>query len=178
MLFFNVAQLVKEGIGSTRHYLLSGALIDLDEYNPGPTAIEGEVTLMLSAIGVLASVKADFSAKRACRRCLEEVIDTFHLAFEEEFLPTIDIETGVKLPLDDTADPVLVIDEHHILDLTEVLRQYALVELADGTLCQRDCKGLCPSCGANLNINRCACHPAALDPRLSVLAQLLDQEID
>jgi uncharacterized protein len=176
MMLFNVAQLIKEGIGSTRHYQINGILNDLDECNPGPTAVEGEVTLMLTAIGILASVKASFDAKRACRRCLEEVTDSFQVAFDEEFLPSIDIETGVKLPLDDTADPVLVIDEHHILDLTEVLRQYALVELADGTLCRPDCNGLCPECGQNLNTGKCTCEHAIKDPRLAVLAKLLNQK--
>lgn len=176
MMRYNVAQLIKEGIGTTRHDKVSGALYDLDEYNPGPTSIEGEVTLMLTALGILASVKAKFEAKRACRRCLEEVTDCFQVAFEEEFLPSVDIETGVKIPLDDTADPVLVIDEHHILDLTEVLRQYALVELADGTLCRPDCNGLCPDCGQNLNTGKCNCDHAIEDSRLAVLAQLLNQE--
>jgi uncharacterized protein len=176
MILFNVAQLIKEGIGATRHYQVNGALVDLDEYNPGPTLIEGEVTLMRTALGVLASVLASFRAKQACRRCLELLNGSFRMAFEEEFLPLIDIETGVKLPLDDTADPVLVIDEHHILDLTEVLRQYALVELSESALCRQDCKGLCPDCGQNLNSGTCECPPVVVDPRMSVLAKLLDHE--
>jgi uncharacterized protein len=176
MMFYNVAQLIKEGIGSTRHYDISGLLTDLDEFNPGQIAIVGQVTLMRTALGVLATVQAKFDAKRACRRCLEEVTDSFQVAFEEEFLPSIDLETGIKLPLDDTADPVLVIDEHHILDLTEVLRQYALVELADGILCRPDCKGLCPGCGENLNTGKCTCDQAVVDPRLAVLAKLLEQK--
>jgi uncharacterized protein len=175
MLLFNVAQLIKEGIGSTRHYQLSGALNDLDEYNPGAILLEGEVSLMLTSQGILASVAASFQAKQLCRRCLDEVINGFQVSFEEEFLPTIDIETGMKLPVDDTADPVLVIDEHHVLDLTEVLRQYALVELAEPTLCRPDCKGLCPDCGEDLNIGKCTCNHAVSDPRLAVLAKLLDQ---
>jgi uncharacterized protein len=176
MMFYNVSQLIKEGIGATRHSEISGMLVDLDEYNPGQTAVAGQVTLMRTALGVLARVQAKFDAKRACRRCLEEVKDNFRIAFEEEFLPTIDLETGVKLPLDDTADPVLVINEHHILDLTEVLRQYALVELADGILCRTECKGLCPGCGENLNTGKCACEHAIVDPRLAVLAKLLEQK--
>ena len=176
MMLYNVAQLIKEGIGSTRHDKVSGVLSDLDEYNPGPIVVEGEVTLMLTALGILASVMARFEAKRACRRCLEEVTDSFQVAFDEEFLPSIDIETGVKLPLDDTADPVLVIDEHHTVDLTEELRQYALVELAEGTLCRPDCIGLCPGCGQNLNAGKCNCDLAIVDPRLAVLAKFLNQE--
>jgi uncharacterized protein len=176
MLLYNIAQLIKEGIGSTRHYKVIGVLNNLDEYNPGATQIEGQVTLMRTALGILASVGARFEAKRICRRCLEEVTSGFKIAFEEEFIPSLDIETGIKLPLDDKTDPVLIIDEHHILDLTEVLRQYALVELADGTLCRPDCKGLCPDCGQNLNTDKCTCEHAVADPRLAVLAQLFDRE--
>jgi uncharacterized protein len=36
-------------------------------------------------------------------------------------------------------------------------------------LCREDCKGLCPSCGANRNRESCACARAEGDPRLAVL---------
>lgn len=44
-------------------------------------------------------------------------------------------------------------------------------------LCSEDCKGCCPLCGADLNEGPCQCRPAT-DPRLAVLAQLLEQTDD
>ena len=39
-----------------------------------------------------------------------------------------------------------------------------------------DCKGLCPVCGKNWNEGPCGCGTDAVDPRLEVLRQLLEQE--
>ncbi|MCE5257859.1 MAG: DUF177 domain-containing protein [Chloroflexi bacterium] len=172
-MLYNVAQLIKESIGATRHYNLDGQLAELDENNPSPVRFQGKVVLMRSALGVLATVDAQFEANQVCRRCLEPTRRMFKLHFDEEYLPTIDIETGLKIKLDKDADPVLLIDEHHIIDISELLRQYALVEVAGGSLCQSGCKGLCPECGQNLNQGTCSCKSTFTDPRLSVLTQLL-----
>ena len=42
-------------------------------------------------------------------------------------------------------------------------------------LCREDCKGLCPTCGKNLNLGPCGCRKQT-DPRFAVLEQLLDKE--
>ena len=65
------------------------------------------------------------------------------------------------------------IDEHHILDLTEAVRQYALLALPMKPLCRQDCAGLCPTCGHNLNQGGCGCPPQGPDPRWSGLNKLL-----
>ncbi|NLV74661.1 MAG: DUF177 domain-containing protein [Chloroflexi bacterium] len=170
-MIYNVAQLFKENIGATQRRYLSGELMDLDELNPGPTSVEGAVVLMRTRQGVLAQVKAQMRAYQECRRCLEPLRADLELAFEEEFLPTIDINTGLRIVPEEDADPVLQIDDHHLLDLEELIRQYALVELSEGHLCSADCKGLCDHCGANLNTEECRCEPDAIDPRLAELGK-------
>ena len=42
-------------------------------------------------------------------------------------------------------------------------------------VCSEDCKGLCATCGADLNQGPCGCKPE-IDPRFAALAQLLDKE--
>ena len=39
-------------------------------------------------------------------------------------------------------------------------------------ICQSDCRGLCPNCGANLNHEECRCETHATDPRMAPLARL------
>jgi len=68
------------------------------------------------------------------------------LKIQEEFFPTIDIETGLKLPKPE--DPgSFTIDEHHILDLTEAIRQYIVTAMPMKPLCKTECAGLCDTCG-------------------------------
>jgi uncharacterized metal-binding protein YceD (DUF177 family) len=54
-------------------------------------------------------------------------------------------------------DEALRIDERHTLDLTETARQYLLTALPLQSVCSPSCKGLCPNCGANLNLGPCGC---------------------
>jgi uncharacterized protein len=173
MLSFNVAQLLKEGIGASRQYALSGDLSDIDGENPGPAQVQGEVYLVRTPRGILAQGQAESTLRQACRRCLQVADAAVTLEIEEEFIPSMDVETGASLPITDEDERELVIDAHHILDVTEVLRQLAVAALVSPGLCREDCQGLCPVCGANLNVETCECHTQTVDPRLAILAQLL-----
>lgn len=43
------------------------------------------------------------------------------------------------------------------IDVTTALRDAILMEVPQRSLCRPDCKGLCPSCGKNLNESACPC---------------------
>jgi uncharacterized protein len=176
MLTFNVAQLLKEGVGATRHYALAGDLHDIDEHNPGPVAIQGQVGLVRTLRGVLLQGQAQLTLRSTCRRCLELYDRELELEIEEEFVATVDVVTGSRLGREEVDEPELFIDDHHILDLREVLRQYAVVSTVDLGVCRPDCRGFCPICGADLNRETCNCHLARVDPRLAALAGLLAAE--
>ena len=173
MLAFNVAQLLKEGTGASRQRELSGELRNIDENNTRPVAVQGHVHLVVTPEGILAMGEASMSLVQTCRRCLEPIETTVTFEIEEEFYPTIDIATGRQLPLDHDDEPELLIDERHILDLTEVLTQYAIAQTLKPAYCRADCRGLCPICGANRNTEPCTCETQQMDPRLAILAQLL-----
>jgi len=90
---------------------------------------------------------------------------------EEIFVPTINIVTGKSIAPEEE-DRALWVDENHILDLREVLRQDVMLASPIHVLCREDCQGLCPTCGQNLNEGPCDCQPEP-DPRWAVLAALL-----
>jgi len=88
------------------------------------------------------------------------------------FYPSIDILSGLPVALpDEDASSSFTIDEHHILDMSEMIRQYNLLAMPMKPLCRVDCGGLCPECGANLNENKCHC---AGRPR-TALARALEE---
>ena len=65
----------------------------------------------------------------------------------------------------------------HVLELDEAVRTALLLELPSRILCREDCRGLCPRCGQNLNINECSCQKD--QPRrnpFSALASLLNED--
>ncbi len=73
-------------------------------------------------------------------------------------------------------DEALMIDAHHILDLSEVIRQGLWLATPMDLLCRPDCAGLCPNCGGNRNLGECQCDQEAIDPRWAALQELLSKE--
>jgi uncharacterized protein len=173
MLAFNVAQLLKEGVGASRQRELSGEVYDVDENNPGAVPVAGAVTLVRTPAGILVTGEAEMTLAVQCRRCLELTSQRVTLEIEEEFVPQIDVFTGRPVAPPPDTGPELIIDERHTLDLTEVLWQYAVAQTMRPVYCSEDCKGLCPYCGANLNLGTCACDTRQIDPRLEGLTRLL-----
>jgi uncharacterized protein len=135
--------------------------------------LTGAVSLIRTADGILVTASLETTVQLECCRCLEPFSIPIRLEIEEEFHPTIDIRTGAVLPVADSEEDATTIDEQHVLDLTEVVRQALFLALPMNPLCKLNCAGLCPLCGINLNQEQCQCEPDAVDPRLEALRQLL-----
>jgi uncharacterized protein len=170
-LKFNVAQLLREEIGARRNYTFAEEALSLDD-ETALRQLDGKVRFTRTATGVLADVDAQGVVELPCIRCLNPTRQQIDLHFRDEFHSTIEVNTGVPLPKPDEEDP-FYIDESHLVDLGEALREYALLELPMQPLCKPDCKGLCPTCGADLNLGDCGCIQDEDDERFSILKDLL-----
>lgn len=62
------------------------------------------------------------------------------------------------------------------LDTDEVLTEQLLLNIPMKPLCSPECKGICPKCGADLNVSGCKCSTSEIDSRLKVLEQLLKRK--
>ena len=60
-----------------------------------------------------------------------------------------------------------------IVDLNPYIEQELFLAVDYRPLCSPNCKGLCPECGCNRNEKTCSCDTLTIDPRLSVLKDLL-----
>lgn len=172
---YNVSQLLKDHVGATRHYQLHQDISDLDESLNPLTALNGNVDLIRTNEGILVRADLYTNVELECSRCLTRFATPVRFKIEEEFYPTIDIVTGARLPKTEDTDEAALIDSHHLLDLSEVVRQDLTLALPLVPLCRNDCAGLCPNCGKNWNEGDCDCKQENLDPRFSVLRQLLDE---
>ncbi|MFC1917949.1 DUF177 domain-containing protein [Chloroflexota bacterium] len=157
----NVSQLLKDIVGATREYEIKDAFTDTDG-NTSP--IQGKVKLTHTQRGILVKGNLQTGAVLNCSRCLCQFHAPIRIALEEEYAQLVDVTSGTPLPLPGEAG-TFTIDEHHILDLTEAARQYRELAIPMKPLCDEDCAGLCPSCGANLNQGTCSCPPVVIDPR-------------
>jgi len=167
MVKINVSQQLKESIGSTRNYVVN----EMMDITSDESLIQGEVGLMRTDRGILAKGRLYTELELTCSRCLSLFSCPLTINIEDEYFPTTDIVTGTSLPLPDEPGS-FTIDEHNILDLTEALRQYALMAIPMKPLCGEDCAGLCPTCGSNLNQTPCNCPSKPVDPRWSRLSKL------
>jgi uncharacterized protein len=103
-----------------------------------------------------------------CDRCLEEfaapLADSGRLMFssDEELVQSGD-------------DEIRAFDaEAREIDITDDIRDLLLLAIPAKLLCREDCKGLCPGCGANLNLESCRCSARAVDSRWQALQKLVE----
>ena len=132
----NVAQLLKEPVGSKRSY-------DIDEViEEQPVgSVEGKIMLVHSGQGVLVRGKLTAEVELTCSRCLNVFLCPISFTIEEEFLPTHDVSNGLPLSLPPDLDG-FTIDSNHMLDLGKLIRQYVLLNLPTKPLCKSDCAGI------------------------------------
>jgi uncharacterized protein len=179
-LVFNVAQLLKERVGSTRRLSIESPSLTLyDEDGGEDEALEaldlkGDVKVTRLNDGVLVQGDVTANVQLRCSRCLDDISLPVDASLEEQFEPTVDVETGrtIKRPDENEDDETFQIDANHLMDLTEPIRQALLVALPMRPLCREDCKGLCPVCGANLNYTDCGHRQEAADLRWEALRAL------
>lgn len=176
MIAINVAQLLKMPTGTTRDLAFSDPLPELSPEFDLAGPVEGRAHLMRTSRGILASTSYRTVVRQTCGRCLEPTAATVQGTSADEFLPRVDVFTGH--PLDDQPQPdEPVIDDRHVLDLTEVIRQDLLTRLPLQPLCEADCPGLCPECGQERRSGGCACgHRPESGSPFAGLAELLRRE--
>lgn len=149
MVSVNVSQLLLAGLGTVREFDFSEPLADPNGelHLRGP--IRGHARLIRTPEGILVHSEHAGVAILECARCLEDALTKIEGVFDEEFLPGVDIRTGLPLHVPGQ-DEQPVIDDHHELDLDEVLRQSILTSLPLRPLCTASCPGLCSFCGQRL----------------------------
>ncbi len=163
----NVAQFLKSDQGNTR-------LVQIDDTFEDEAAqipVRGELKMTHINQRILVQGKLTIDVPSVCGRCLKPFTCSIPLDIEEEYYPIIDINTGAKLPSSDESG-AFTIDERHILDLTEAIRQYKVMALPMKPLCREECAGICPTCGKNLNEGPCDCPSDEADPRWAELLKL------
>jgi uncharacterized protein len=160
-MLYNVSQLLRERVGSTREYALE----------PEPPVHRGSVELIRVPEGVLVRCEADVLLEANCSRCLIAFGYPAHISFEEIYAQQYDVLTGTKLEAPEDPE-TFVIPANHIIDISEAVRQYSEMAAAMQPLCRPDCPGMCPECGQDLSMAACRCDRTPVDSRWAALAAL------
>jgi uncharacterized protein len=108
------------------------------------------------------------SAEGSCARCLE----SFSLQIDVPFQFVLTAAPGSEREELHAEDLSLSFYSGDEIDLSPLVDEQTILSLPTRALCREDCRGLCPSCGINRNLDRCECRESSPDPRLAVLRGL------
>ncbi len=145
---------------------LSGDFPDCDVSFPMPIRVSGSITNQAGYLAI--TLEAFVSYETVCARCLAPIQRDCTLSMEKGVASASSLE-------DKENDDYLLLDGT-VLRLDEAVSDLIYLNLPQRHLCREDCRGYCLDCGKNLNEGDCDCRRKTVDPRLAILAQLLEDK--
>ncbi len=104
-----------------------------------------------------------------CRRCLEPVSRAWSREVTWVWAPTDELDD------DEDSDVRPLAATESSLDLAGAVREELILEADPLVVCRKDCRGLCPVCGINRNVETCECTLDEPDPRWDALRALKNE---
>lgn len=109
---------------------------------------------------IYVDAKIDFFIKCPCDRCLKMTIFKENIDFSEIFFNYSEDKEDYRYSGDK-------------IDLTASVTEYIILNLPNSIICKEDCKGLCYTCGKNLNHGKCGCLEESAKNPFSILKKKL-----
>ncbi len=135
-----------------------------ERYLPVPEKVKAELLIGRATTGTTFELRFAGRIHGPCFRCLADaVLDLPIVAREYQ---------ATKADSDELRNPYLGDDR---LDLSAWARDSLALALPDQILCRRDCAGLCPVCGRDLNLEPHEHEDEHVDPRWAALAELRER---
>ncbi|KGG81136.1 hypothetical protein Y919_02385 [Caloranaerobacter azorensis H53214] len=131
-----------------------------------PVSIDGGIYRVDKDLFINATVI--YTYKENCARCLTEFNNKVSTVLLGRL---VEQENNIS---EEEIDEILVVYKDGIVDLQEFIVSAILLSFPMKALCDEACKGLCPKCGQNLNLQKCNCEDDFIDPRFAKLKELLD----
>lgn len=129
------------------------------------------IRLYRAGLDVVVEGTAEGAVVAICGRCAEDYDLPVRVPFRVILAPRVEESTaGGEIDVEDLGLGFL---DGDAVDLTAIVHEQLLLAVPTTRLCRPDCRGLCPTCGANLNDATCACEPRSAPSRLGVLHDLL-----
>lgn len=142
-------------------------------YEPMAILPGNELQVRLSGLGGTIEARVDGVVRVSfpCDRCLAPVEEAVPVHYRQRFTSPEAYQAMAAPEREGEEDGVpWAAFEDHTVDLVPGLLQSASLAASPKHLCDMACRGLCPSCGKNLNDGDCACRHETGDPRFAALA--------
>lgn len=129
--------------------------LTLTNIAPNRALVEGELQLMLSI---------------PCDRCLQSVEVPLTVTFSHE----VAAPEGEDCISESASDEEQCFVSGYELDTDTLIDNEILIQMPVKVLCREDCKGICPTCGRNLNEGECGCDTFVPDPRMAAIKDIFN----
>ncbi|HBA93910.1 MAG TPA: nucleic acid-binding protein [Ruminococcaceae bacterium] len=145
-------------------YVMNADDFMYDTYKPlkNGVSIKGRAYQKVGVVYLELDVKFDFFG--VCDRCMDDLEKNYEFSLSKIIVNKMENDN-------DDYDDYIVLD-NNVLELDDLINEEIQLFLPAKMLCKEECKGLCQSCGKNLNYEKCEC-VKEVDPRLAVLSDLL-----
>jgi DUF177 domain-containing protein len=180
-MFISLQVLAQKEINFREEYPPETIDLGPDMRQSAPLLTSGRATLIEERHGnkgVILDIRVQgelaTSVETVCARCLEPVTREVARPFELLYRPR-GVDAGREEISVTQAEAEIGYYVGDGVELADILREQILLEVPMKVVCREECKGLCPSCGHNLNQGACHCPPAVSDPRWQALKDLQEK---
>ena len=140
---------IRETPGAVLPFTFTRDLSEMDFFGEKPlrepVRVSGELYNRAGILGVRETVS--FTLDTFCARCARPISVPQTLE--------VDQPLATELQDEENDDILLIVDDS--VDAGEVAEQTIILNMDLVHLCRPDCRGLCPTCGADLNEGDCGC---------------------
>jgi len=151
LLRINVGFLINQPVGTSRDIEINHQKLSLPP-DLEMTDFSGKVHIGRAQQGILVQGSFEAVVNAECVRCLALFEQPLQTSFTELYAFTRQKASEMEL----------VLSEDGNIDLAPMVREYLSMEIPISPLCREDCRGLCPVCGEDLNLNECEHQQKAL----------------
>jgi DUF177 domain-containing protein len=134
-------------------------------YLPVPETVPAELTITRASTGMLFELRFAGRLHGPCQRCLDDAVVDVPISARE-------YQAASPNSSEELRSPYVASDS---LELSAWARDALVLSLPQQILCRADCAGLCPVCGADLNLEPHEHEEERSDPRWAALAELKDR---
>jgi len=145
---------------------ISSKSMEQDSIRFYENSIKGIISSEISPHGYYLRGQLNIPFLEQCDRCLADFKSDHDVDFSILFTDKR------KLVTDDEIDVVYFTGQQDNIDIAPILKEYMILDRPFKKLCKDDCKGMCSSCGCNLNVENCNCVSDRVDPRWDSLNKL------
>jgi len=134
-----------------------------------PASISGRIRRAGNEVELRGQLSAKVEV--VCGRCLKPVELPLSTEFKERFVRAVSWADEEQHELQPEDLDIAVFDGEGI-ELDDLVREELLLSVPVNVLCREDCRGLCPVCGSDRNLNECQCQADEVDSRWAKLKEL------